>query len=85
MDAQKWEYLYAVFGSSDERLKKENADANWSFKSTAPVIHEYLTQKGDAGWELVAANLSGDQWRVILKHPKEVSHASDRVGSERLQ
>ncbi len=67
---QKWEYLHVAFlPGKDKRLhlytENEQQVRDWE---RGPVMHEYIRQLGDQGWELVTAP-QGNIW--IFKRPKQ--------------
>jgi len=58
--AQAWEYMEIVFrdyGGYRPRFINGEEQSGWK---QAPVIHEYLNQLGDQGWELVAVSSRDD-------------------------
>ena len=57
---QVWEYREVVFrdyGGYRPRFINGEEQVNWK---QAPVIHEYLNQLGEQGWELVAVSSRDD-------------------------
>lgn len=58
----KWEYVYAKF-STEDSVHCENGQ---ELAGGSKPLHEYLKEKGKAGWELVAIEQTG---RLFLKRP----------------
>jgi hypothetical protein len=73
---ERWEYL--VVSLQDHRgwrprFINGQEVRNWA---QAPIIHEYVDQLGEDGWDLVAASSgktmygSSDQYQLFFKRPK---------------
>ena len=67
----KWEYLEVVFRDyRGYRPRLVNGDEQEGWKQ-APVIHEYLNQLGEEGWELTGiGGRHNDEVPAYLKRPK---------------
>ena len=67
----KWEYLEVVFRDYRgyrPRLVNGEEQAGWK---GAPLIHEYLNQLGEEGWELTGiGGRYNDEMPAYLKRPK---------------
>lgn len=68
----KWAYLYVVVDPSSETVRRENgADAALESGQLTPSVSDYLTERGEQGWELVTAYLTvANRIMMVLKQPK---------------
>ena len=68
----KWEYMEVVFrdyGGYRPRYVNGQEQDGWK---RAPLIHEYLVQLGEEGWELAGVgSRHNDQMPAYLKRPKK--------------
>lgn len=73
---QKWEYLEADYHCAElECVNGVESDPAAADRATAP--DEWLNQRGEEGWELVAVSVHGDGAEAFyLKRPKRSSLSS---------